>query len=101
VLSDIIEGRVVRKTSNALQMTFLDGPDGEPMAVAVQGGADSKASKFGVLLGFGSYPQPLKLPLLGVRVQPTRALTETERDVVLAASVDLAIGLRPYVAEMR
>jgi hypothetical protein len=209
-MSQIIEGRVVRKTSNALQMTFLDGPDGEPMAVAIQGGADGKGSKLGVLLGFknggvgthvltfadgtvlhvksgsgeptqvvradgvtiatiergdssvaraaggteivrwesspeggktldafrsvmkapdgsdlgtldvirtlagwslyndlyweivlGSYPAPLKIPMLGVRVELTRPLSDTEREVILAASVDMAIGLRPYVAEMR
>src|ERR1700726_3478569 len=47
----IIEGRVVHKTSNALQITFHDGP-GDPLGVGVQGADDGKGKKFGTLLGF-------------------------------------------------
>jgi hypothetical protein len=209
-MSEMIEARVVRKTSNALQMTFLNAAAGEPLAVAVQGGADGKGSKFATLLGFknggtgthvvtygdgsvlhvksvsmaptevtrpdgvsiatierggeesvarasggtpiltfvanpagaktvdafhlvvrGSdgaelgtldivrtlagwnlfddlywelllpqYAAPLKLPFLGSRIAVNRALTELERDVLVVVSVDVAIGLRPYVKEM-
>src|SRR3954447_25439211 len=49
----IIEARVVHKTSNALKMNFTDGP-GEPFAVGVQGVGDSRAKKFGTLLGFNN-----------------------------------------------
>jgi hypothetical protein len=46
-----IEGRVVHKKSNALQITFHDAA-GDPFAVGVQGAGDGKGKKFGVLLGF-------------------------------------------------
>jgi len=35
------------------------------------------------------------------RVTVSRPLTEPERDAIVAACVDIAIGLRPYVKEMR
>jgi hypothetical protein len=44
--------------------------------------------------------QPLKLPFLGTRMILNRALTQSERDVALAVSVDTAIGLQPYVKAM-
>ena len=47
----VIEGRVVHKKSNALQITFHDGP-GDPFAVGVQGQGDGKGKKLGVLFGF-------------------------------------------------
>jgi hypothetical protein len=47
----VIEGRVVHKTSNALQITFHDGP-GDPLGVGVQGAGDGKGKKFATLLGF-------------------------------------------------
>jgi hypothetical protein len=46
-----IEGRVVHKKSNALQITFHDA-EGDPFAVGVQGAADGKGKKLGVLFGF-------------------------------------------------
>jgi hypothetical protein len=46
-----IEGRVVHKKSNALQITFHDAA-GDPFAVGVQGAADGKGKKLGVLFGF-------------------------------------------------
>lgn len=208
----LIEGRVVHKLSNSLQMTFNDGP-GEPFAVAVQGAGDGKGAKLGILFGFknggvgthgltfadgrelriasknressvfttadgatvatvdrgdsstasgadgrpvlvfGPDPeepkvveafrlvvtrpdrtevgrldvirtvagwslwravdaayqayiwwdragQPMKVPLLGVRIATTAELTPLERDILVCASVDLAIGLRPYIAAM-
>jgi hypothetical protein len=47
----VIEGRVVHKKSNALQIAFYDGP-GDPIATGVQGAGDGKGKKFGILLGF-------------------------------------------------
>jgi hypothetical protein len=49
----IIEARVVHKKSNALKMTFSDGP-GEPFAVAEQGVGDSRGKKIGTLFGFNN-----------------------------------------------
>lgn len=47
----MIEGRVVHKKSNALQITFREGP-GEPFAVGVQGAGDGRGSKLATLFGF-------------------------------------------------
>lgn len=47
----MIEGRVVHKTSNALKITFADGP-GEPLAVGVQGAGDGAGAKLATLFGF-------------------------------------------------
>jgi hypothetical protein len=47
----VIEGRVVHKKSNALQIAFHDGP-GEPIAVGLQGASEGKGKKLGILLGF-------------------------------------------------
>ena len=47
----VIEARVVHKVSNALKMTFTDGP-GDPFAVGVQGAGDGRGKKLGVLFGF-------------------------------------------------
>lgn len=208
----VIEGRAVHKTSNALSVTFHDGP-GDPLAVGVQGAGDSKGKRFATLLGFknggtGAHGltyrdgrkirvesrdgaptlltgddgsalatitrgatssatdtngievmrfvgdpagaktpelfrllvtdgagapmgrldvirkvdgwtlakvvdaawdeyiwwdragRALPLPLLGTRVGITAPLSDLQRDVLLGACVDIAIGLRPYVSEM-
>ena len=50
-LPTIFEGRCVHKASNALQITFHDGPD-EPFAIGVQGAGDSRGKKLGILFGF-------------------------------------------------
>jgi hypothetical protein len=47
----VIDGRVGRKTSNALTIGFHAGP-GDPFAVGVQGARDSRAKKLGTLFGF-------------------------------------------------
>lgn len=47
----VIEGHVVHKKSNALKMSFQDGP-GDPFAVGHQGAGDGKGAKLGVLFGF-------------------------------------------------
>jgi hypothetical protein len=209
---NIIQGRVVHKTSNALQITFQGGP-GEAFAVGVQGAGDGKGKKLGVLFGFknggtgnhvltftdgrtlniaskDSQPsvftaadgsevatihrgassravlsggteilqfvsaptdaktpdlfsmivldpagaevgrldvvrrssgwtigraidaawdtyiwwdragQPMKVPLLGTRLLLVRPVSDLELDILLGACVDMAIGLRPYIAEM-
>jgi hypothetical protein len=44
--------------------------------------------------------QPLPVPILGTRLATVRPLTPVERDVLVCACVDLAIGLRPYIASM-
>jgi hypothetical protein len=41
----------VHKTSNALQITFNDGP-GDPIGVGVQGAGDGKGAKAAILFGF-------------------------------------------------
>jgi hypothetical protein len=46
-----VEARLGRRTSNALELVFRDGPE-EPLATAVQGAGDSKKGKLGALLGF-------------------------------------------------
>jgi len=48
----LIDGRCTHKTSNALKITFMDGPDGTPLAVGEQGVNDGKGKKFATLLGF-------------------------------------------------
>lgn len=48
----LIDGRCAHKTSNALKITFMDGPDGEPLGIGEQGANDGKGKKFATLLGF-------------------------------------------------
>jgi len=48
----LIDGRCKHKTSNALKITFMDGPDGPPLAEGEQGVNDGKGKKFATLLGF-------------------------------------------------
>jgi len=52
------------------------------------------------VIWWGRAGQPLRLPLLGTSLQLQRPLTPVEREIVLAACVDLAIGLRPYGTAM-
>lgn len=44
---------------------------------------------------------PLKLPFLGSWTSTERAVSDVERNVLLAACTDIVIGLRPYVKDMR
>jgi hypothetical protein len=44
--------------------------------------------------------QPLATPLLGTRLALLRPVDDIERDVLLGACVDIALGLRPYITEM-
>lgn len=48
----LIDGRCVHKASNALKITFSDGPDREPLGIGEQGVNDGKGKKFATLLGF-------------------------------------------------
>lgn len=51
--------------------------------------------------GFVSEPGgSLPLPFLGTRVSLYRDLTPLERDAILAACVEIGIGVRPYVTAM-
>jgi hypothetical protein len=43
----------------------------------------------------------LPLPLLGTRIAQFRELAPLEQDALLAACVEIGIGVRPYVAAMR
>jgi hypothetical protein len=47
----MIAGRVVHKKSNALKISFQDGP-GDPFATGIQGAGDGTGSKLGILFGF-------------------------------------------------
>jgi hypothetical protein len=209
----LIRGQVVHKTSNALKITFADGP-GDPLAIGVQGGNDGRGKKLATLFGFknggtgnhvltyadgstiqvasrdsaptvltradgtevatihrgaessavragggqvltfGPDPdeaetpdlyrmvvadaageqlgqldivrkvggwtlaraideawntyvwwdqagQALPIPILGTRFLGRRALTAEQREILLAACIDIAIGLRPYIDAMR
>ncbi|MEC3954070.1 hypothetical protein VMT65_13615 [Nocardia sp. CDC153] len=49
--STMIEGRVVHKVSNALKITFSNGP-GDPLAVGVQGAGNGLGAKTAILFGF-------------------------------------------------
>lgn len=42
----------------------------------------------------------LPIPFRGTRLVVYRDVTDTERDVLLAACVEIALGVRPYIAEM-
>lgn len=42
----------------------------------------------------------LPIPFRGTRIVLYRTLTQVERDVLLAACVEIALGVRPYIAEM-
>ncbi len=43
----------------------------------------------------------LRVPILGTRLVTAHVLDRVERDVLLAACVDIALGLRPYVTAMK
>lgn len=44
--------------------------------------------------------EPMKVPFLGTRLAIMRPVSDEEKDVLLGACVDLAIGLRPYTSDM-
>ncbi|MFC9996903.1 hypothetical protein [Nocardia sp. NPDC127526] len=55
----------------------------------------------GTFLWWDRTGPPLRVPILGTRLVIGHALDKTERDVLLAACVDIALGLRPYVGAMK
>ena len=85
-----------------LQVTDAGGAAVATMDVIKPGGGYTtgdliEAADF-VLSGFQSQTGgALPLHRLGVRTVLYRALTPLERDVVVAASVELGISVRPYV----
>lgn len=52
------------------------------------------------LVWFGHAGQPLKLPFLGASVEVLAPLTATERELLIASCIDMAIGLRRYGSSM-
>jgi len=48
----VIDGPCGRKLNNALTMRFLRNGTGDPLATALQGGADGVGKKLGILFGF-------------------------------------------------
>jgi len=53
------------------------------------------------LIWFGHAGQPLKIPFLGSLLTFDRDPTPIEGDLALAVCVDIVIGIRPHVSEMR
>lgn len=49
---------------------------------------------------WGKAGRALPVPILGTRLVLTSVPVGLERDVLLGACVDIALGLRPYIAEM-
>ncbi len=45
--------------------------------------------------------QSLPVPILGTRLAIGRRIDRDERDALLAACVDMALGLRPYITELK
>ncbi|MGY2063634.1 hypothetical protein ACW9HQ_52790, partial [Nocardia gipuzkoensis] len=43
----------------------------------------------------------LPVPILGTRLAIGRRIDRDERDALLAACVDMAVGLRPYITELK
>jgi hypothetical protein len=85
-----------------LAMLAPDGSDLGRLDVIRRTGGWALASDLtNEVIWWGQAGQPLKVPILGTRLELTRPLTDTERDTVLGACVDMAIGLRPYVKQMR
>lgn len=101
----VIDGRAGRKANNALTLTFLEGSE-EPIAKAVQGGGDGFGKKVGILFGFRN-GAPGKHVLthtdgttLVVETRDAEPSPVTRGEVLLAACVDIGIGVRPYFGEM-
>ncbi|MBF6329392.1 hypothetical protein [Nocardia transvalensis] len=45
--------------------------------------------------------EPLSVPILGARLAVERRIDRDERDALLAACVDMVLGLRPYITELK
>ena len=86
----VIDGPCGRRLNNALTMRFLRNGTGEPIATALQGGADGVGKKLGILFGFknGSegthvltYADGTTLSVPVVADQPTRVTRGDGTDV--------------------
>lgn len=86
----VIEGRLARKVSNALTLTFRDGP-GEPLGIAQQCAADGVGRKLGVLFGFknGGSGTHLYTPRVG---EPMRVETRDREPTLLTRSDGSPLG---------
>jgi hypothetical protein len=80
---------------------------GEPIGrldvVRQHGGWDAVRTLSDIALGYYLWDQtglPMTIPILGTQFALTRPATAIERDVLIGASVDIAIGLRPYIKAM-
>ena len=91
-------------TLDAFRMV-VQSPTGEPLGrlqvVRTLAGWSLGRELLEDALWWGRAGQPLKLPVLGATLQLEREVDADLGDLLLAACVDLCIGLRPYVAEMR
>jgi hypothetical protein len=92
-VAEAIEGRIARKKNNALTLSFRNGP-GDPLATALQGGADGKGSKAAVLFGFkngGTGTHSLTYAdgrVLHIKSQDSKPTLITQADGVEIATVE-------------
>ena len=94
----MLEGRISRKKSNALTMTFIDGSP-EPVGLAVQGGGgDGFGRKMGVLFGFKNggtgvhLYTPASGPALRIESRDKEPSLLTREDGSAVAQVDRSEG---------
>jgi len=84
--------------------TLVRDVAGAPLAdldvIRTQGGWSLGRELAEDLIWFGHAGQALKNPLVGTAISFLREPTELELMLTLAVSVDIGIGLRPYIAEM-
>jgi hypothetical protein len=84
-----------------LMITAADGSElGSLDIIRTVAGWNLFSDLYWELTLWNQHAAPLKLPFLGTRVKVDRTWSEPERDAIIAACVDIAIGLRPYVKEM-
>ena len=94
------------RTPDLFRMVMTDAAD-EPVGTfdvirKVPGWSMSRAvaSATELAIWWDHAGQALPVPILGTRLTTIRPLTQDERDVMVCACVDIAIGLRPYIASM-
>lgn len=84
--------------------TIVKGPEGEDLGrLDVIRSVDgwSLDTLIDLTIWWDRAGEPLPVPILGARVSLYETPDATLRDVLVGACVDMAIGLRPYVAAMR
>jgi hypothetical protein len=84
--------------------TLVKGPEGEDLGrldVIRSVNGWSLDSLMDLTIRWDRAGEPLPVPILGARVSLYETPDATLRDVLVGACVDIAIGLRPYVAAMR